>query len=147
MAGETGDNFVGGLFGHGLNVHTAFGGGDDDGLRGFAVEDDGEVVLMIDVAGFGEIECLYLASGGAGLGGDEGVAEHGSGGFEGGFGAVNDFDTSLIAIGKGAFAASACMNLCLDDNGLFGVEGGDSLINFCRCGGGIAIGHGDSVVF
>jgi hypothetical protein len=52
---------------------AALGGGDDDGLGGGAVEEDGEVVFLFDVARDGEVDGLDLAAGGAGLDGDEGV--------------------------------------------------------------------------
>ena len=53
-----------------FDFHTAFSGGDDDGPRAVAVEENGEIVFFFNFARDGEIDRLNLATGGSGLDGD-----------------------------------------------------------------------------
>jgi hypothetical protein len=41
------DDLLGRVVGDLLDLHAALGGGDDDRLRGGAVEEDGEIVLLL----------------------------------------------------------------------------------------------------
>ena len=103
--------FFGGLMGDGLDLDAALGGGDDDGAGGGAVEQDGEVVFLFYVAGLGEIDGLHLAAGGAGLDGDESVAEHFGGHLLGVGLGLAEFNAAFEAVGEGAFAATAGVDL------------------------------------
>ncbi len=70
------EDFIGRVVGDFFDFDAALGGGDDHGSGGDAVEEDGEVVFLFDVARLGEIDRLHLAAGGARLDGDEGVVKH-----------------------------------------------------------------------
>src|SRR5690606_10459705 len=114
--------FVGDLF----DFDAAFGRGDDDRTRGGAVEKDGEVVFFFDVARDGEVDGLDLATGGAGLRGDERVVEHLAGDVLGfGFRLV-ELHAAFVAIGERALTATAGVNLRLHHRRAFGqpAEGG-----------------------
>src|SRR5690606_28141268 len=74
------DDDLGDLFGRlvsdGFDLHAALGGRDDDRSGGDAIEENGEVVFLFDVARLGEVDRLHLAPDGTGLYGDESVAQH-----------------------------------------------------------------------
>ena len=139
------DDFLGAGLGDFLDIHAAFGGGDDDGLGGFAVEDNREIIFVLNFAGLGKVDRLYLASGGAGLFGDQSVVEHPVGGLEGGFAAVDQFNPALEAVGKGALAATAGMNLCLDHYFLAFTQVGNRGFNLAAGLSGVTLGDGDAV--
>jgi hypothetical protein len=103
-----------------LDFHAALGGGDDDGLRAGAVEEDGEVVFLFDVARDGEVDGLHLAARGAGLDGDEGVAEHLAGDLLGVGLGLAELDAALVAVGERALAAAAGVDLGLHHGGALG---------------------------
>jgi hypothetical protein len=138
------DDLLGGLGGHFLDVHSALGGSDEDELAGGPIEGEGEVILLRDVAGGGEVNRLDLAAGGAGLVRDEGVAEHAGGEglrFRVGGG---DLHPALEAVGEGALAPSAGMDLGLHHNFAFRQvgEGGVKLGFAQRRGPGL---HRDAI--
>ena len=82
---ELAEDFLRGFLGDFLDVHAAFGGGDDDRLAGLAVQQDGEVELRLMVHGLGDHHLADEAAGLAGLFGDERLAEHLGGHVAGGF--------------------------------------------------------------
>ena len=53
-----------------LDFYAAFSGGNDDGSRAVAVEEDGEIVFFFNFARDGEIDRLNLATCGSCLDGD-----------------------------------------------------------------------------
>src|SRR6185437_12318152 len=59
-----------------LDLHAAFGRGHDGDARGLAVDQHAEIELALDVAALLDVDALHLAALGAGLLGDEHVAEH-----------------------------------------------------------------------
>jgi hypothetical protein len=137
-------DLLGGVVGDLLDFDTALGGGDDDGAGGGAVEEDGEVIFFFDVARDGEVDGLHLAAGGAGLDGDEGVAEHlGGDGLGVGLGFA-ELHAALVAVGKGALAAAAGVDLGFDHGGTFG-EGGEGGIELLGGLGGGSLGNGNPV--
>ena len=132
-----------GVVGDGLDVHAAFGGGDDDGARGGAVQKDGQIVFFLNVARDGEVDRLDLAADGAGLGGDEGLAKHVAGHGEGiGFGFA-EFDAAFEAVGERAFAAATGVDLGFHHGRALG-EGGEGGDEGLGVGGGGAFGHSDA---
>ena len=134
------------VVGDGLDVHAALGGGDDHGLGGRAVEEDGEIVFLLNVARDGEVDRLDLAAGGAGLRGDEGVAEHLSRDVLGVGLGLAEFDAALVAVGKSALAAAAGVDLGFHHGWAFGQrrERGDESLGG---GGGGALGDSDTEFF
>ncbi len=137
---DLGDLF-GGVVGDLLDLDAALGGGDDDRAGGGAVEEDGEVILLLDVARDGEVDRLDLAAGGAGLDGDEGVVEHLAGDFLGvGLGLV-ELHAALVAVGEGALAAAAGVDLRLHHGGAFG-ELRQRGVELLLCFGGGTLGNG-----
>ena len=77
------EDLLRGVVGDVFDFHAAFGRGDDDWEGRCAVEEDGEVVLVVaavralaQVGGFREVDRLDLTASIARLGGHEGVAEH-----------------------------------------------------------------------
>ncbi len=130
------ENLFGGLVGDFLDFNPAFGRGDDDGAGTRAIEKNGEVVFLLDAACLGKIDRLHLATGGAGLGGDEGAAKHLIREVERlrlGFGVLH---AALEAAGERALAPAAGVDLRFYDDGSVGQlrEGGGKL------GGGLC-GH------
>src|SRR5690606_39190836 len=64
------------VVGHLLDVHAAFGGGDERDAAGGAVDQAGEVKLPLDVGTVLDIDAVDHLPGRAGLLGDQGRAEH-----------------------------------------------------------------------
>lgn len=129
------EDFLGVRVGDVFDFHAAFGRSDDHGLRGGAVEEDGEVVLVIapvgalaEVRGFGEVDGLDLAAGLARLGGHERVAEHRLGVRDGLFLGGRELHAALEAVGEGALAAAARVDLGLHHDAARGVELGDGRV-------------------
>jgi hypothetical protein len=116
------------------------------GLRAGAVEEDGEVVFLLDVARDGEVDGLDLAAGGAGLDGDEGVAEHLAGDLLGVGLGLAELDAALEAVGERALAAAAGVDLGFHHGGALG-ELGEGVNRTLRSGGGGALGDGHTEFF
>ncbi len=105
---------VGGFGGDFFDFHAAGLRGHEDEAGGGAVEDDAEVELALDLAGFFDEEALNFLAGGAGLMGDQLHAEDGLGLFGCVVEGLGYFDAA-------ALAAAAGVDLGLDDDG--GVAG------------------------
>lgn len=71
-----GDDGIGVLLGDGLDVHTTLGGGHDDGGLGGTVHEDGEVELATGELALADQDGVARAASGAGLLGDEVLADH-----------------------------------------------------------------------
>ena len=129
--------------GDGLDVDAALGGGDDHRLGGGAVEQDGQVVFLFDVAGLGEVERLHLAAGRAGLDGDQRVVEHLVGVIERVGLGLGEFDAALVAVGEGTLATPTGVYLRFDDDRSVG-ELRERRLKFSGGFGGNALGYGHS---
>jgi hypothetical protein len=70
------DDFPRGPGGDFLDVHAAFGAGNDDRAAGLAVHEDGEVVFLEDFHRLGDHHAAHQAAGRTGLVGHQGLAEH-----------------------------------------------------------------------
>ncbi len=137
-------DLLGRVVGDLLDFDAALGGGDDDGAGGGAVEEDGEVVFLFDVARDGEVDRLHLAAGGAGLDGDQGVVEHLAGDLPGVGLGLAELHAALVAVGEGALAAAAGVDLGLDHGRALG-EGGEGGVELLGGLGGGALGDGHPV--
>ena len=145
------EDLLGRVVGDVLDFHAPFGGGHDDGEGRRAVEEDGEVVLVVaavwafaEIGGLGKIDGLDLAAGFARLGGYKGVAEHRLGVFERLFLGRRELYAPLEAIGESALTAATRMNLGFHHDATSGVDLGEGAFEF---GGGFdrhALGHGDA---
>ena len=71
-----GDDGLGVLLGHGLNVHATLRRGDDDGALGGAVHEDGEVELAAGELALDNVDGVAETTCGSGLLGDELVTDH-----------------------------------------------------------------------
>ena len=71
-----GDDLVRRVVRHLLDVHAAFGGGDEGDARGFAVDQDREIEFTRNGRAFLDIEALHLLAFGSGLVRDQRHAEH-----------------------------------------------------------------------
>jgi len=140
------NDLLGSLLGHFLDVHTALGRGDDDGLGGLPVQHDGEVIFVGDVAGLGKIDGLHLASGGAGLLGHQGIVEHPVGGIESGFAPLAELYPALVAVDEGALTAATGVDLGLDDNRVVTAQVGECGFHLAGGLGGVAFRHWDAIV-
>ena len=145
------EDLLRGVVGDVFDLHAAFGRGDDDREGGRAVEEDGEVVLVVaavgalaQVGGFGEVDRLDLAAGFAGLGGHEGVAEHRLGVLEGLLLRRRELHAALEAVGEGAFAAAAGVDLGFHHDATGGVDLGERAFELGGGGDRHALGHGDA---
>ena len=96
---------------HSFDFDTAFGAGDDDRSSGGAVHEDGEVIFFLDIDRFSDEDLTDDFAIGTGLVSDEGFAQHFAGVFLGFLIALAELDAALKAIGKGAFAAAAGVDL------------------------------------
>src|SRR6185369_11676916 len=128
------ENFLRMFFGDFFDVHAAFGAGHDERTGIGAVEEDGEVKFFFDLRAGGEEQCLDLAAFGAGLFGDEDVAEHFFGEADRFIDGGGEFDAALETGFESAFAAAAGVDLGLDDD--FGAAGGGDFF-----GGGTDFGE------
>jgi hypothetical protein len=70
------ENFIRGLVRDLLDLHAALGRGHHGDARGLAVDQHAEIELALDVAALLDIDALHLAALGAGLLGDEHMAQH-----------------------------------------------------------------------
>ena len=68
--------FSGRVVGDPLDVHPAFGRGDDRNPAGFAVDQQSEIIFLFDVDPVGDVEPLDLLAVRSGLDRDQGLAEH-----------------------------------------------------------------------
>ncbi len=71
-----GDDPLGRVVGNGLDIHAAFGRDDEGDLAGLAIDEQRAVELARDVGAVLDIEAVDGLAGGAGLFGDERMAEH-----------------------------------------------------------------------
>ncbi len=69
-------DLLGRVFGHGLDIHAAFGRGDEGHLAGLAVDQDRQVEFAVDIGAVFDIQAVDLLAGRAGLLGHQGLAEH-----------------------------------------------------------------------
>ena len=99
-----------------LNVHTAFGAGDDHGSLGFAVHQDGEVIFFLNIHALGDEDLVHQLAFFAGLVGHKDLPQHGFGEFSGLVRGITEMHPALEAIFEDPFAASAGMNLGFDDD-------------------------------
>ena len=140
-----------GVVGDVFDFHATFGRGDDDREGRRAVEEDGEVVLVVtpvgaltQVGGFGEVDCLDLAARFARLRGHEGVAEHRLGVLEGLLLGRGELHAAFEAVGESAFTAAAGVDLGLHHDATGGVDLGERAFKFGSRGDRHALGHGDA---
>ena len=134
------------LFRDFLDVHAAFRAGDDGVAAGATVEEDGKVVFLRDVHGFGDEHLAHQFAFRAGLVGDEGLAEHLAGDLFRLFRGVHDMDAAFEAVFEGAFSTTTGMDLGFDH------EAGSADLTRCgacflRRAGDDALGAGDAEFF
>ena len=103
-----GDDLLGRGVRHFLDVHAAFGGGDEGNARGFTVDHDREIEFAGNGRAFLDVEALHELAFGAGLVRDQRHAQH-----AGGFGLhvrhrLHDLDAAALATAAG-------VDLRLDD--------------------------------
>ena len=117
------DDGVGVGLGDLLDIDAALAAGHDEWLRGFAVEQHGEVKFVDNFLAAGDEQGVDLASGLAGLLGDDGVAEHGLGFFVDVVGRLAEVHAALEAVLEHALAPAAGVDLDLEyDHFLAGGE-------------------------
>src|SRR6056297_2646068 len=112
------EDFLRRLGGDLLDIHAAFGGGDEAHPAGDAVHEQGEIHLGLDARAVLDIDAVDLLARGAGLLGDEGAAEHPArlfGGLLDGFGEAHAARLAGAGLLERALAAPARVDLCLDD--------------------------------
>ena len=111
-----GDDLLGRVVGDVLDVHAAFGGDHERHARGFTVDQQREIELLLDVRAVFEIEAVDLLAGRAGLHGDQRRAEHFLDELLDLVDRLGEADAALVA-GRGflelALAAAAGMDLAL----------------------------------
>ena len=143
-----GVDFLRRFLGHRLDIHAALGGGDKGDQRGFAVDEDGEVELAVDIGAIFQIEPVDLLAFGAGLLGDQRVTQHlGDMGFHF-ISRMRQPDATLGIRAKfleAALAAPACMDLALHHVERAG-QFTQRLVHITRRQDGHALGHGRSVI-
>ena len=117
------DDGVGIGLGNLLDVDAALAADHDERLGGFAVEQHGKVKFVNDLLAAGDEQGVDLASGLAGLLGDDGVAEHGLGFFVDVVGRLAEVHAALEAVLEHALAPAARVDLDLEyDHFLAGGE-------------------------
>ncbi len=126
-----------------LDIHAAFGRGDDGDAAGFAVDQQRQVEFLGDVDAVGDVEALDLLAGRAGLDRDQGLAEHLRGMRADLVDRVGEADAALgvgAELLELALAAAAGVDLRLDDPQRSGqlLGGGDRFLDAHR---GMAGGH------
>ena len=139
-------DLLGVVLGDLLDLHAALGRGQDGDAGGGAVHQQREVQLALDVAAGFDIDAAHLAAGGAGLLGDQRVAEHGRGGFlylGGGLGQANAA-LALRRVGEAARAAATGVDLAFHHEYRAGELGRGGLGLLGRPGD-IAFEHRDAV--
>ncbi len=128
-----------------LDLHAALGRGHHRDARGAAVDQHAEIELALDVAAFLDIDALDLAALGAGLLGDEHMAQHLAAAFAR---LLRRFHDAHAALARGIVleapgAAAAGMDLRLNHIGRAG-EAARHLFGLLRRVGDRALGHGDA---
>ncbi len=107
---------LGRLGGYFLDVHAAFAGDHQHRQRRGPIDDDAQVQLAGNVAALFDQHLVDLLASRTGLNCHQVVAQQGSGDFLGFGGAFDQFDPVLLGFFlDGALAASAGVDLCLDD--------------------------------
>jgi hypothetical protein len=104
-------NLLGSLFSYFFDLYAAFSGSDNHGMRGRAIQEDGEVVFLFDVPRGGEIDGLHFAASGTCLDRDERVIEHLARNFESFVLSRAELDAAFVTIGESAFSASTGVDL------------------------------------
>ena len=113
-----GQNLLGGVVGHLLDVHAAFRRDDESDLAGGAVDEHRQVEFGVDIGAVLDVEAVDLLSGLAGLDRHKGVAEHLLGEFLDLVDGLGEAHAALLAGGgflELALAAAARMDLGLHD--------------------------------
>ena len=108
------DDGVGVGLGDFLDIDAALAAGHNEWLGGFAVKQHGEIKLLDDLLAAGNEQGMDLATGFAGLLGDDGIAEHGLGLFMDVIGRFAEVHAALEAVLEHALAPTAGMNLDLE---------------------------------
>src|SRR6056297_3978876 len=101
-----------------LDIHAALGGGDEADAGGAAIHEQGEIHLGLDARAVLDIDAVDLLACRPGLLGHEGAAEHPArllGGLLDGFGKAHAARLAGAGLLERALAASARVNLRLDD--------------------------------
>ncbi len=129
-----------------LDLHAALGAGHDQDAGRVAVDQQREVELAGDVTAGFDVDAADVAAGGAGLLGDQRVADHRLGGGADFLGGAGEADAALAlgVILEMAGATAAGMYLAfhhIDRAGQFGGCG----FGFLRGPGGEALQHADAV--
>ena len=134
------------LFGDFFDVHAAFGAGDDGVGAGATIKQDGEVVFLGDVHGFGDEHLAHQFAFGAGLVRDERLAEHLARDVLSFFGCVHHMHAAFETVLEGAFATTTRMHLRFDDESW---AADLACCNSCfrRRAGDDALGAGDAEFF
>jgi hypothetical protein len=102
------------VLGHGFDINAALGAGHDHRPGDRAVDEDGEIQLAGNFHGFRDQNLPHHPPLGAGLVGDERLAEHLGGDvarLAGGFAKV---DSAFEPVGESSFSASSGMDLSFD---------------------------------
>jgi len=112
-----GDDLLGRLMRHGLDIHAALGRGDDGDAADGAIHQHRQVQLAFDVAAVLDVEALHGAARRAGLLGHQVLAQHRRGLRADVLGRLGDADTALALriILEVALAAPTGMDLRLHD--------------------------------
>ena len=113
------DDFFGMFLGDFLDVHAAFGADHDERPGGGAVQQHGEIKLLLDGGRAGDEQFADEPSIRAGLFRDEHLAEHGFGLFVNIIRALAQFDAALKAALESSLAAAAGVDLRFDHDELF----------------------------
>ena len=139
------ENLLRGVLGDLLDVHAAFGAGDDDGRLAFAIHEDGEVILFFDFDTVGDHHLADELALFTGLVRDEDLADHLAGDVRGFVRSLHEVDTAFEAVLEGALATTTGMHLGLHDD-VRSDLGGGGLGLFGRIGD-LALGRGHAEFF
>jgi hypothetical protein len=80
-------DLLGAVMSHRFDIHPAFGRGDHGDPAAAAVDEQRQIIFLRDIDAVGDVEPLHLLALGAGLDGDQGLAEH-----------LGGVDADLVAI-------------------------------------------------
>lgn len=136
-------NFFWRMLGDFLDVHAAFGAGDDGVAAGRAILQNGKIQFPRDVYGGSDEDFRDFFAFGSGLMCDQGLAEHFCGELTRFRGRIGEMHPAFESVGKSAFAASTGVDLGFYDN--FSSQLGGDFFGFLRCGGDASRLGGDVV--
>ena len=106
------EDSLGVMFGDFFDLDATFGRHDQHRTTRFAVDDDTEIEFSGDIEAPLDVDRVDLFAFGAGLDGDQRIAEHPSGIFFGFFGRANEDDAALLrCFLKCSLATATCVNL------------------------------------